>query len=79
MSADTGTNVQSFLKSIHTASTPDERGAIYDKWAKTYDIDVRHAGVDYVAPTMTAHAAVAAGGNITGCVLDAGCGTGLVG
>ena len=79
MSADTGTNVHLFLQSIHAASSPDECGAIYDTWAKTYDIDVRHAGVDYVGPTMTAHAVVAADGNITGSVLDAGCGTGLVG
>lgn len=79
MSADTGTNVQSFLRSIHAVSNPDECGAIYDEWAKTYDIDVRHAGVDYVGPTVTAHAVVAADGNIAGSVLDAGCGTGLVG
>jgi predicted TPR repeat methyltransferase len=79
MSADTGTNVSSFLQSIHTVSSPDDCRAIYDEWAKTYDIDVRHAGVDYVGPTMTAHAVVAADGNITGAILDAGCGTGLVG
>lgn len=79
MSADTGTNVHLFLQSIHAVSSPDECGAIYDEWAKTYDIDVRHAGVDYVGPTMTAHAVVAADGNIMGSVLDAGCGTGLVG
>ena len=79
MSADTGTNVHLFLQSIHATSSPDECGAIYDTWAKTYDIDVRHAAVDYIGPTLTAHAVVAADGNITGSVLDAGCGTGLVG
>ena len=35
--------------------------------------------MDYVAPAVTAQAVVAANGNITGSVLDAGCGTGLVG
>ena len=79
MCADTGTNVSFFLQSILAVSSPDDCGAIYDKWAKTYDIDVRHAGVDYVGPPMTAHAVVAADGNITGSILDAGCGTGLVG
>ena len=79
MPADTGTNVNSFLQSIHAVSSPDECGAIYDEWAKTYDTDVRHASVDYVAPAMTARAVVAADGNITGSILDAGCGTGLVG
>ena len=79
MSADTSTNVHSFLQSVYAASSPNDCGAIYDEWAKTYDTDVRHAGVDYVAPTMTAHAVVAADGNIAGSILDAGCGTGLVG
>ena len=79
MSVDTDTNVSNFLKSIRTASSPDDCGAIYDKWAETYDTDVRHAGVDYVGPAMAAQAVVATNGNITGSVLDAGCGTGLVG
>ena len=79
MSADAGTNVSRFLQSIHAISSPDDCGAIYDKWAQTYDIDVRHAGVDYVAPAVTAQAVVAANGNIAGSILDAGCGTGLVG
>ena len=79
MAADTGTNVSMFLQSIHAISSPNDCGAIYDKWAKTYDIDVRHAGVDYVGPAVTAQAVVNANGNIAGSVLDAGCGTGLVG
>ncbi|CAF9941312.1 MAG: hypothetical protein HETSPECPRED_003048 [Heterodermia speciosa] len=79
MSADTGTDVSIFLQSIHAISSPKDCGAIYDQWARTYDIDVRHAGVDYVAPAVTAQAVVAANGNITGSVLDAGCGTGSVG
>lgn len=79
MSADTGTNVSLFLQTIHAVSSPEDCGAIYDEWAKTYDVDVLHAGVDYVGPTVTAHAVVAADGNITGSILDAGCGTGLVG
>ena len=79
MSADAGTNVSRFLQSIHAISSPDDCGAIYDKWAQTYDIDVRHAGVDYVAPAVTAQTVVAANGNIAGSILDAGCGTGLVG
>ncbi|KAL9627259.1 MAG: hypothetical protein Q9164_007656 [Protoblastenia rupestris] len=78
MSADAGTNVSMFLQSIHAISSPDDCSAIYDRWANTYDIDVRHAGVDYVAPTVTAQAVVAANGNIAGSILDAGCGTGLV-
>ena len=79
MSADTGTNVAAYLKSVYGCSTPNESAAIYDKWAATYDIDIRHAGVDYVAPELAAKAVVAAGGKISGSILDAGCGTGLVG
>lgn len=79
MSAGPGSNLSSFLQSIRTVSSPDDCGAIYDEWATTYDTDVRHTEVDYVGPIMTAHAVVAANGNITGAILDAGCGTGLVG
>jgi predicted TPR repeat methyltransferase len=79
MSAVEGTNVGMFLRSIHAVSSPDDCSAIYDKWAQTYDVDVRHAAVDYVGPAMTAHAVVMAGCNVNGSILDAGCGTGLVG
>lgn len=79
MSADAGTNVTKFLQSVFKSTNPEQCGTTYDEWAKTYDTDVRHAEVDYVAPELTAQTVVAAGGNLSGSILDAGCGTGLVG
>jgi predicted TPR repeat methyltransferase len=73
------TKVHNFVQRLYARSSPDDCKAIYDEWATTYDSDVQHEGVDYVAPILAASAVVAAGGNISGSILDAGCGTGLVG
>nr|POF14361.1 williams-beuren syndrome chromosomal region 27 protein [Quercus suber] len=72
-------NTAKYLKSLYSVSTPAERAAIYDSWSESYDIDVVDGNVEYVAPSATALRAKTAGGDITGSVLDAGCGTGLVG
>jgi len=73
------TDTHSYLRRIHAISKPSDCITIYDEWATTYDTDVRHAGVDYVGPELTAQTVKDVQGDINGAVLDAGCGTGLVG
>ncbi|TEY42660.1 hypothetical protein BOTCAL_0387g00150 [Botryotinia calthae] len=54
--------------------------AIYDKWAATYNDEVGDKAQEYVAPVLVAQAAVKASDNpAKSVILDAGCGTGLVG
>lgn len=53
---------------------------IYDKWAATYDNELADENQNYVAPILVAQAALESSKNLTkGVILDAGCGTGLVG
>ena len=73
---DTGGN--SYLERAYGLGGPDDARALYDEWAQTYDADLADASQDYVGPARAAEALVrVAGTGIT--VLDAGCGTGLVG
>ncbi|KAH8705104.1 S-adenosyl-L-methionine-dependent methyltransferase [Talaromyces proteolyticus] len=53
--------------------------ALYHEWAATYNDDLADASQDYVAPVLTAQAALQWTKNVRGAILDAGCGTGLVG
>ena len=54
--------------------------AIYDKWAATYNAEVGDKAQDYVAPVLVAQVALKSSNNPTeSAILDAGCGTGLVG
>ncbi|KAI1164530.1 S-adenosyl-L-methionine-dependent methyltransferase [Nemania serpens] len=53
--------------------------ALYAQWAETYDDDLRAGAHDYVAPFIVAEIALRLGYHAKGPVLDAGCGTGLVG
>ncbi|EGY21457.1 hypothetical protein VD0002_g2910 [Verticillium dahliae] len=65
------------------ASSVDEMKAIYDDWATSYDKELAEAEQDYVAPAVaTSHVLKSLnvkrlGDHIE--ILDAGCGTGLVG
>ena len=53
---------------------------LYDKWAATYNDDVEDEAQAYVAPVLVAQATLEALGNpANSVILDAGCGTGLVG
>jgi 2-polyprenyl-3-methyl-5-hydroxy-6-metoxy-1,4-benzoquinol methylase len=79
MSEQSETMVHNYVQRLYARSSPDDCKAIYDEWANTYNFDVQHTGVDYVAPILAASMVVAAGGNLSGSILDAGCGTGLVG
>ncbi|KAJ0419363.1 S-adenosyl-L-methionine-dependent methyltransferase [Aspergillus carlsbadensis] len=53
--------------------------ALYDEWASSYNTDLADASQNYVAPILTAQAALQVNSNAKPTVLDAGCGTGLVG
>ncbi|MEU6700123.1 class I SAM-dependent methyltransferase [Pseudonocardia sp. NPDC046786] len=74
----TSTGGDPHLERAYTLSGPDDARALYDDWAATYDVDLTGDAQGYVAPSVTADAVVAAAGT-GGEVLDAGCGTGLVG
>ena len=74
----TSTGGDPHLERAYTLSGPDDARALYDEWADTYDADLTGEAQGYVAPSATADAVVAAAG-AGGEILDAGCGTGLVG
>ena len=56
----------------------DEARALYDEWAASYDADLADESQGYVAPALAADTVVRVAG-VHGAILDAGCGTGLVG
>lgn len=54
--------------------------SLYAKWAATYDDEVTDRDQEYVAPKIVAQVALRASKPLAQCaILDAGCGTGLVG
>jgi len=55
--------------------------SIYDKWAATYNDDLAESAGNYVAPVLAAQAALrlCSDNPAKAVILDAGCGTGLVG
>ena len=61
---------------IYSATNPDELRARYEVWAADYDVDLE--GMQYLAPHAGAERCRHFAGS-TATVLDAGCGTGLVG
>ncbi|WP_226354229.1 MULTISPECIES: class I SAM-dependent methyltransferase [unclassified Pseudonocardia] len=74
----TSTGGDPHLERAYSLSGPADARALYDEWAPTYDADLAGETQGYVAPAVTADAVVAAAGP-GGEILDAGCGTGLVG
>ena len=53
---------------------------LYDKWAATYNDEVKDEAQNYVAPAQVAQVALKSSNNLAKSqILDAGCGTGLVG
>lgn len=53
---------------------------LYDKWAATYNDEVGDEAQNYVAPVLVAQVALRSSNNpAQSVILDAGCGTGLVG
>ena len=69
-----------FLKRVYASQSSEETKTLYDEWAASYDKDL--ASEDYVSPDLAVEAIVANLGNNHSKsleILDAGCGTGLVG
>ena len=74
----TPTGGNPYLARAYGLRGPDDARALYDEWAEHYDSDLTDASQGYVAPALAADTVVrVAGTGVT--VLDAGCGTGLVG
>ncbi|KJZ76811.1 hypothetical protein HIM_03688 [Hirsutella minnesotensis 3608] len=72
------------MSRLATAYSLTDVGAtrsLYDEWAATYDAEMSEASQDYVAPaSASAHLLKCLGPDFkTARILDAGCGTGLVG
>ncbi|OJJ42636.1 hypothetical protein ASPZODRAFT_20402 [Penicilliopsis zonata CBS 506.65] len=72
---------KSYLREAREALSVHECMQIYDKWAATYNDEVGDVAQDYVAPSLVAQAVlrVANRSPESAAILDAGCGTGLVG
>ncbi|MDA0998798.1 MAG: class I SAM-dependent methyltransferase [Proteobacteria bacterium] len=65
------------LGRVYDAKAPDQVAAVYDGWAETYDAEMARAGYRHPAVGLALLARHAPHG--AGPVLDAGCGTGLLG
>lgn len=71
-----------YLGQARASGSSKDCMALYDRWAETYDDEVTDEAQNYVAPSLVAEAAIRYGlsnGSKNSIVLDAGCGTGLVG
>jgi predicted TPR repeat methyltransferase len=75
---DTNTAGNRLIERAYALSDPEEARALYDEWAASYDDDLAQDSQGYVAPAVAAEAVARASG-VDGEILDAGCGTGLVG
>jgi predicted TPR repeat methyltransferase len=71
-----------YLSKAYALSTPAEARDLYDSWAKSYDKDLNDLNYAFPAHTVSAlvNAFKAAGSDVENLkILDAGCGTGLIG
>lgn len=69
-----------YLGQARAASSTQHCMKIYEKWATTYNDEVANEAQNYVAPVLVAQASLESSPAATdGAILDAGCGTGLVG
>ncbi len=68
---------QGFLKDAYHTGNAEETRALYDRWAETYDAEIRENG--YATPSRCAAALAGFVPDQTAPVLDVGCGTGLSG
>lgn len=72
----------SHLDRVYAAKDVASTRSLYDQWAATYDKEMADMSQEYVGPTLAATVTLKTLGpsNITNArILDAGCGTGLVG
>lgn len=58
---------------------PEDLKGIYDNWASSYDADLAGPSQQYVGPIVASRALARTGLPASSTLLDAGCGTGLVG
>ena len=65
------------LGQVYSAKKPEEVAALYDRWADTYDAEMAAAGYRHPSIALALLARHLPRGVVP--VLDAGCGTGLVG
>lgn len=65
------------LDDVYGAKTPEQSRALYDKWSASYDADNLSKG--FRLPSLGAGMLASFLGRTHGPILDAGCGTGLVG
>lgn len=71
-----------YLGQARAVKSVEDCMSIYDKWAATYNDEVGDAAQSYVAPVLVAQAAIKFNSSTSpanSVILDAGCGTGLVG
>ncbi|KAI0543490.1 S-adenosyl-L-methionine-dependent methyltransferase [Xylaria curta] len=68
-----------FVARARSCRTHDDLQTLYAQWANTYNTDLQSATQNYVAPLIIAQTALKLGDQAKGVILDAGCGTGLVG
>jgi predicted TPR repeat methyltransferase len=69
-----------YLVQARNAVSVHDCMSIYEKWAATYNTEVNDEAQTYVAPALIAQVAVKLSRNpAKSVILDAGCGTGLVG
>ena len=80
MSAPIPTSNIAYLAQARASLNVQDCMTIYDKWAATYNDELRDEAQNYVAPVLVAQVALKSSNNsVKGVILDAGCGTGLVG
>ncbi|MDL5154329.1 class I SAM-dependent DNA methyltransferase [Actinomycetospora termitidis] len=75
---ETNTAGSAYMRRAYTLADPDAARELYDEWAASYDDELSGDTQGYVAPVLAAQTVARAGG-VEGEILDAGCGTGLVG
>lgn len=69
-----------YLAQARACGSVQDCMSIYDKWAATYNDEVMDKAQEYVAPSIVAQIALRVSDNFAqSAILDAGCGTGLVG
>jgi len=69
---------QKTLDKVHSATNTQELIAAYDEWAEHYDSDLLQ-GFDYRTPHIASRMLLDSLQDTDALILDAGCGTGLVG
>ena len=80
MSNQISASGSSYLAQARTSLNVQDCKAIYEKWAATYDNELGDENQNYVAPVLVAQVALKSSNNLAkSVILDAGCGTGLVG